>query len=100
MGEERVTDVLSFPFGAPPPGPLADETPVGEVILCVPVCERSARMRGVPPHDEVCRVLIHGVLHLLGHDHAAAAPRGRMRARERRYLAWYRRTGMKVTVPR
>ena len=64
---------------------------VGEIVVCVPVCEAQARSRGASLHEETARMLIHGCLHLLGHDHGAIPDRRRMRSRERRHLDWYRR---------
>jgi probable rRNA maturation factor len=96
MGEDRVTDVLSFPSGPPVPGVMLAEAPVGEVIVCVPVCEDSAQERGVSLNDEVARMLIHGVLHLLGYDHGSKLERQQMGRRERRYLAFFRRRGLEM----
>ncbi len=97
MGEDRPTDVLSFPFGEPLPGePPEAATPAGDVIICVPVCERAAAARRIPLDREIARMLIHGTLHLLGYDHATARQAARMRPRERRAMAWYRRQGLCV----
>lgn len=98
MGEDTETDVLSFPAGPPMPGPAKGLQSVGEIIVCIPVCERSALARSVPLHEEVARMLIHGALHVLGFDHADASGRGRMKPRERRYLAWYRRRRLEVVA--
>jgi probable rRNA maturation factor len=96
MEEDAPTDVLSFPMGSPPPGLPPSAVPVGEIVICVPVCERAARDRGGAPGDEIARMLIHGTLHVLGYDHATARQIARMRPRERRYLAWCRRQGLRV----
>jgi probable rRNA maturation factor len=82
-GREGPTDVLSFSllegehaaFG----GPL-----LGDVVIGLGVAERQARAGGVCLDDEVARLLIHGLLHLLGHDHQAPAETRRMRAEETR----------------
>jgi rRNA maturation RNase YbeY len=95
MGEDRATDVLSFPSG-PAPVRSGEAYPAGEVIVCVPYCERAARARGRELHDEIARMLIHGTLHVLGYDHGTATQRSRMKPRERRYLAWYRRQDLRV----
>jgi probable rRNA maturation factor len=99
FGLDSVTDVVSFPSGTPLPGALPEDGPIGEVIVCVPVCEESALARGLPLHDEVARMLIHGALHLLGYDHATAAQKRRMLPRQRRHVAWYRRSGLEVMEP-
>lgn len=94
MGLPGPTDVLSFPLGAPPPG--ADGAPIGDLVICVEVCERSAAARGIDLHREIARMLIHGALHLLGFDHGTRRQADRMRPRERRHMAWYRRSGLRV----
>jgi probable rRNA maturation factor len=100
MGEDRATDVLSFPCGPGPEGLPASLLPAGEVVICVPYCERSARSRRVSFQDEIARMLIHGSLHVLGYDHRTTAQKRRMHPRERRYLAWWRRQGASVMVLR
>ena len=96
MGEDAPTDVLSFPLGAAPPGVPEQAVPIGEIVVCVPVCERSARARNVGLSDEFARMLIHGTLHVLGYDHANARQAARMRPRERRHLAWFRRLRLRL----
>jgi probable rRNA maturation factor len=96
MGDDTPTDVLSFPTGAPPSEELAAAYPAGEIIICVPVCSRAAGRRRIDLHDEIARMVIHGALHVLGYDHVTAKQARRMRPRERRYRAWYRRSGLRV----
>lgn len=96
MDEDAPTDVLSFPLGSPPPGFPAFAAPVGEIVVCVPVCENAARERRTSLSDEIARMLIHGALHVLGYDHATARQTARMRPRERRHLAWCRRQTLRV----
>ena len=100
MGEDRPTDVLSFLMGDPPPGPCASDIPSGEIVICTPICEESSRTRAIDLHREVARMLIHGLLHLLGYDHATGSQQRRMRLRERRYLDWYRRKRLCVVEAR
>ena len=83
-GEDAVTDVLSFSqregeeFAAPPGGaPL-----LGEVVIAYPTAARQAGERGKSQEAEVARLLIHGILHLLGYDHGEPEEGRRMRARE------------------
>lgn len=83
------TDVLSFPMddSAWPP----DEPPLlGTVVISVDRALAQATERRLAPHEEIERLLVHGLLHLLGHTHTAARERGRMRRRETHYLT---RTG-------
>lgn len=99
LGDDTVTDVISFPLGPPLPGPVALAVPIGSVAVCVPVCEREALARRVALHDEIARMLIHGALHVLGFDHDTPPKRRRMRAMERRHLAWYRSGRLRVVEP-
>jgi probable rRNA maturation factor len=73
MGEPGPTDVLSFPMDelrAPDP----DEEPplglLGDIVLCPTVTAAQAAEGGRTPEAEADYLLIHGLLHLLGHDHA------------------------------
>ena len=83
-GEDAVTDVLSFSqregeeFVAPPEG----APPLGEVVIAYPQAARQAAERGHTADEEVTRLLVHGVLHLLGYDHAELDEARRMRERE------------------
>lgn len=67
------TDVMSFPMDelrAPDP----DEEPplglLGDIVLCPQVTSRQAAENGRRPDEEAEYLLVHGLLHLLGHDHA------------------------------
>jgi probable rRNA maturation factor len=79
----RPTDVLSFSLlegaHAERRGAL-----LGDVVMGVEVAARQAARARRSLDDELARLLIHGVLHLLGHDHEAPAETARMRAEERR----------------
>lgn len=98
MGHEGPTDVLSFPLDADEtPGldldaldaDLADRPPLhlGDVILCPEVARGQAADHTGSEPAELALLVIHGVLHVLGHDHAEPAERERMWARERHHLA-------------
>lgn len=91
-GRDRFTDVLSFPAGDPPPLPPcargAVRLDLGEIVISVPRCRVQAAEQGVDPGVELARLVIHGVLHLLGCDHETAAERARMQSRERALRAW------------
>lgn len=65
------TDVLSFAL-ALPDGRLA-----GDIYICRPVAMTNARRAEVPFREELIRLVVHGVLHVLGYDH----PEGRGRER-------------------
>lgn len=96
LDDDSVTDVISFPLGDAVPGPTAGAVPIGSIAVCVPVCERAAASLRVGLHDEIARMLIHGALHVIGYDHGTAPKRRRMRLREGRYLAWYRKNRLEV----
>jgi probable rRNA maturation factor len=64
-GIHKPTDVLSFP-SPQIPSPLQT---IGEVIISYDTLFRQAKEIGHSPKDEFFRLLVHGVLHLLGYDH-------------------------------
>ncbi len=82
-GEDAPTDVLSFSLREGEEFASPDETlRLGEVIISYRTAERQAQAAGRSTDDEVAHLLVHGVLHLLGYDHAEAEEGRRMRARE------------------
>ncbi len=98
------TDVLSFPIdddvmpggrhpdhGGSGPG-SGDElgappSILGDVLVCPSYAQRSAAERGIALDDELALLVVHGLLHLLGHDHAEPDETARMQQREREHLA-------------
>lgn len=84
---DRPTDVLSFPLADS--DALADPSrPVflGEIYISIETARRQARAARRPYPREVAHLVLHGLLHLLGHDHATPAERRRMAAEEARLL--------------
>jgi probable rRNA maturation factor len=81
-GQDRPTDVLSFRL-ADPAGQV-----VGDVYVCAWVARREAEARGIPFREELIRVVVHGTLHALGHDHPEGTERTRsaMWRRQERYV--------------
>ena len=78
-GKDSPTDVLSFPSGVrSPDGRLH----IGDIAICWPVAVEQARRRGHSARREVELLALHGLLHLLGHDHETDD--GEMDALERR----------------
>jgi len=74
MDEPGATDVLSFPMDElrpPSPGEEAPQGLLGDVVLCPAVAARQAQELGRSPAKEMDYLLIHGLLHLLGFDHAS-----------------------------
>jgi probable rRNA maturation factor len=73
MDEPGPTDVLSFPMDELREGTAdqdSDEGVLGDVVICPAVAERQAETAGHSTEVEMRLLLTHGILHLLGHDHA------------------------------
>lgn len=73
MELEGPTDVLSFPMDELRPGSDGDPTPpglLGDVVLCPEVAAAQAREAGHSTTEELLLLTTHGILHLLGFDHA------------------------------
>jgi probable rRNA maturation factor len=70
LGHEGPTDVLAFPIDEPGESPPAGPAILGDVVVCPAVAHRQARERGVSEHSELQLLTVHGILHLLGMDHA------------------------------
>jgi probable rRNA maturation factor len=83
-GKDAVTDVLSFPLVEPGDAFAGAERLLGDVVISVDTAKRQAADYDAPLTREVQRLLIHGVLHLLGHDHMEPGERAVMEAEERR----------------
>ncbi|MGA2759277.1 MAG: rRNA maturation RNase YbeY [Candidatus Cybelea sp.] len=81
-GKDASTDVLSFPMDGPRMPP-AGERLLGDVVISVETARRQAADYDASLQDEIYRLLIHGLLHLLGHDHVLAGERRVMELRER-----------------
>ena len=116
MGASGPTDVLAFPLedegleqgrwpdngttGPDRPMPGADDMPVllGDVVVCPAVAARQAPEHAGTPHhdgsldDEIALLIVHGVLHVLGMDHAEPAETEAMQARERELLERFHRS--------
>ncbi|HET6846915.1 MAG TPA: rRNA maturation RNase YbeY [Anaerolineales bacterium] len=73
LGVDAPTDVLSFPSGDA--DPETGKTYLGDVVISVPRAKAQAAASGHKLEAEVQLLVIHGVLHLLGYDHAE--PRGK-----------------------
>ena len=69
-GIDKPTNVLSFPFEAPPHVPSRH---IGDLVICAPVVEREAAEQGKPLEAHWAHMVVHGVLHLLGYDHQTDA---------------------------
>ncbi|MBK9181098.1 MAG: rRNA maturation RNase YbeY [Acidimicrobiales bacterium] len=98
------TDVLAFPIDADdadvwqgsdptltgpdrdPPDPSDAPMLLGDVVVCPAVAARNAPEHAGTLDDELALLVVHGVLHVLGHDHAEPAARAAMWARERELI--------------
>lgn len=89
MDEQGPTDVLSFPMDELRPG-IDDEEPqaglLGDVVLCPQVAGRQARSGGHSSEEELLLLTAHGILHLLGFDHAEPADERQMFDLQRKLL--------------
>jgi probable rRNA maturation factor len=83
-GRDSATDVLSFPLGDAPAASAAFEHLLGDVVISVDTAKRQAAAYDAPLQREIYRLLIHGLLHLKGHDHAVVTERRVMQREERR----------------
>jgi probable rRNA maturation factor len=82
-GKDAPTDVLSFPLDDEPAS-APEERILGDVVISIDTARRQAAAYDAPLQREIYRLLIHGLLHLKGHDHEAAGERRVMRREERR----------------
>jgi probable rRNA maturation factor len=96
MDEPGPTDVLSFPMDELRPGRVdtdpdddADPGMVGDVVLCPAVAEKQSKEAGHSVQDELELLCTHGILHLLGYDHAEPDEHKEMFGLQQRLLtAW------------
>lgn len=109
MGVEGPTDVLAFPIdddevgvGRSPDGstsgpdrdPLSDvPLLLGDVVVCPAVAARNAPTHAGTYDDEIALLVVHGILHVLGWDHATDEETEAMQARERELLGRFDRSG-------
>jgi probable rRNA maturation factor len=105
MGKSGPTDVLAFPIDAAeieivapnargvrgpdraPPDPGDMPLLLGDVVLCPAVAQRQAPEHAGTLDDELALLVVHGVLHVMGHDHDEPASTAAMRARELELLS-------------
>jgi probable rRNA maturation factor len=80
-GRDYAANVLSFPYT------LRVGIVQGDIVLCSPVIAREALAQGKSLHAHFAHLIVHGVLHLQGHRHAARREAARMETLERKLLA-------------
>jgi probable rRNA maturation factor len=90
-GSDKPTNVLSFPMSevdAIAPGSADDpELMLGDIVLAHGVCQAEAAAKSIPLERHAAHLMVHGTLHLLGHDHHDDAAAADMESREARALA-------------
>ena len=84
-GQDKPTNVLSFP-AASANGPEASRRFVGDIALAYETVRDEALHKGIPMRDHMAHLIVHGLLHLLGFDHAADAEADIMERTETRVL--------------
>jgi probable rRNA maturation factor len=104
LGDAKPTDVLAFPIDAvdvdvmssptsghsgpdrPPPDPTDQPLLLGDVVICPAVAASQAAEHAGTIDDELALLVVHGILHVLGYDHALPDEGAAMRSRERELL--------------
>ncbi|MGE5463696.1 MAG: rRNA maturation RNase YbeY [Syntrophothermus sp.] len=76
LGVDAPTDVLSFP--ASETDPESGARYIGDILISIPRAQSQAEAAGHPLESEVQLLVVHGTLHLLGHDHAEPEEKSRM----------------------
>ena len=106
MDEPGPTDVLSFPMDELRPGRVdiepdddADPGMLGDVVLCPAVAERQAEEAGHSTQDELEMLCTHGILHLLGYDHAEPDEHREMFGLQGKLLDAWRKTPETASDP-
>lgn len=95
MDQPGPTDVMSFPMDelrAPERGQPPPRGTLGDIVICPQFTSAQAPENGREPAEEIQYLLIHGLLHLLGHDHADTGERAVMFGLNDRIIADWRRT--------
>lgn len=92
MDEPGPTDVLSFPMDELRPGTENEPTPqglLGDIVICPQVAQRQAVTAGHGTIEEILLLTTHGILHLLGFDHAEAEEEAEMFGIQKSILAGF-----------
>lgn len=91
-GKDKPTDVLSFPQYEPKElkkalsDPTVQAIPLGDIVISVQTAIRQAKEHDVSLDDELRRLLVHGLLHLLGYDHERSSYQARLMRQKERVL--------------
>ena len=84
--KDRPTNVLSFPAGDVAGLPDDEPAPLGDIVVCASVVRDESADQGKTNPDHWAHMLVHGALHLLGHDHESEAEAEAMESLEVRIL--------------
>lgn len=84
---DKVTDVISFAMLEGDASPVAD-TNLGDIYISLPRTRKQAREYRVSFEEELKRLVIHGLLHLIGYDHIKPGPAKKMRKKEELYIGY------------
>lgn len=90
MDAEGPTDVLAFPMDLPGETRPGEPTILGDVVICPQVAAEQAPAHDASPAAEMELLVVHGLLHLLGHDHAEPGEKARMFSLTDRLLTEFR----------
>lgn len=85
--KNKVTDVLSFP--AKEEVPVQDKEIknfLGEIVICLRVIKKTSKRENIPFEEELARVFIHGILHILGYEHHSPEKEKIMLEKQEQYL--------------
>jgi probable rRNA maturation factor len=94
LGKDRPTNVISFPMQEGAGAGIRPQL-LGDVVISADTAARDAAEAGIPFERELCFLLLHGTLHLLGYDHerSGEAEARRMEAREAELFALLEQEG-------
>ncbi|WP_028110469.1 rRNA maturation RNase YbeY [Ferrimonas futtsuensis] len=82
-GKDKPTNVLSFPFEAPP---MIPTDLIGDLVICAEVVEKEAKEQQKTARDHWAHMVVHGCLHLIGYDHLEDEEAEQMETLETRIL--------------
>jgi probable rRNA maturation factor len=85
--EDRAPEIIGDAPALPDPGPTDDPLTLGDIAIAWETCAREAEAQGKPLADHVTHLIVHAVLHLLGHDHIEPEDAALMEGREVQILA-------------
>ena len=81
--KDKSTDVLSFP--QPDKFPVTPRNEIGEVVICLQAVKKNAKKFNLTFQKELTRVLIHGILHLLGYEHEVSGKKEQEMMKKQKY---------------